>query len=290
MDLSGLVDKVSRSVVGVVTRQAEWPGEVGFGTAFAVDKGIYATAFHVVSGAEAAVLVTPEGERAEASLVASDPEEDLALLYSDLEAPPLPMGSALRLKVGQGVVAVGFPLGLMDRPTATFGIVSAVGRTLRAGDRIFEFLIQTDAAINPGNSGGPLVNMQGEAVGVNSSIIAGAQGIGFAVPIDVVKIMLEMVKKYGSYVRPSLGIYVVALNKAVAAYYGLPLHRGLLIAAVQPGSPAEALGLRRGDVILAVDGEDVTNVFELRLRLAEAVVKNKRPVFKVWRGGRVYSL
>ncbi len=162
--MSNLVEKVSISVVAVTTRRLEWPGDVGLGIAFAVDRGVYVTSYHVAASSGVA-LVTPDGERSEAE-AAADPAEDLALLYSDLSAPPLPMGSVLRLRVGQVVVAVGFPLALLDNPTATFGIVSAVGRSLRAGDRFFEYLIQTDAAINPGNSGGPLVDVSGAAVGV----------------------------------------------------------------------------------------------------------------------------
>jgi len=149
-----LVEKVSKSVVAVTTRRLEWPGDVGLGTAFAVDRGVYVTAYHVVASGGGVTLVTPEGEWSEAEKAAADPAKDLVLLCSDLSAPPLPMGSLLRLRVGQGVVAVGFPLALLDKPTATFGIVSAVGRSLSAGDRFFEYLIQTDAAINPGNSGG----------------------------------------------------------------------------------------------------------------------------------------
>jgi S1-C subfamily serine protease len=153
VDLSNLVEKVSKSVVAVTTRRFEWPGDVGLGTAFAVDRGVYVTAYHVVASGGGVALVTPEGEWSEAEVVAADPAEDLSLPYSDLSAPPLPMGSVLRLRVGQGVVAVGFPLALLDKPTATFGVVSAVGRSLRAGDRFFEYMIQTDAAINPGSRG-----------------------------------------------------------------------------------------------------------------------------------------
>lgn len=158
-DFSDLVDAISASVVGVVTRQVDiYAGDLGFGTAFSIGEKIYATAHHVVASAEEIVLVTPEGDRAEGVVIAADPAEDLALLYSELRAPPIPLGSALKLKVGQPVLAIGYPLALLDKPTATLGIVSAVGRTLQVGDRIFEFLVQTDAAINPGNSGGPLVN------------------------------------------------------------------------------------------------------------------------------------
>ncbi len=290
-DFSDLVDAISASVVGVVTRQVDiYAGDLGFGTAFSIGEKIYATAHHVVASAEEIVLVTPEGDRAEGVVIAADPAEDLALLYSELRAPPIPLGSALKLKVGQPVLAIGYPLALLDKPTATLGIVSAVGRTLQVGDRIFEFLVQTDAAINPGNSGGPLVNASGEAVGVNSAMIAGAQGIGFAVPIDLVKIMLEIYKRYGRYVRPALGVYVAAINKAMASVYGLPVAKGLLVAAVQPGSYADEAGLRRGDIIVAVDGKPVENVFQLRLAVAEAVAEGRAPRLKVIRGGKTLEL
>lgn len=134
------------------------------------------------------------------------------------------------------------------------------------------------------------MDMGGRAVGVNSAVIAGAQGIGFAVPIDLVKIMLEMLKRFGRYVRPRLGVYVAALNKALAAAYGLPIARGLLVAGVYPGSPAERLGIRPGDVIVKVDGRAVSNVFELRLFLAEAVAQGREPAVTVWRAGREVEL
>ncbi|AKT35665.1 Trypsin-like serine protease, typically periplasmic, containing C-terminal PDZ domain [Pyrobaculum sp. WP30] len=290
MDLSNLVEKVSKSVVAVTTRRFEWPGDVGLGTAFAVDRGVYVTAYHVVASGGGVALVTPEGEWSKAEVAAADPAEDLALLYSDLSTPPLPMGSVLRLRVGQGVVAVGFPLALLDKPTATFGIVSAVGRSLRAGDHFFEYLIQTDAAINPGNSGGPLVDMSGTAVGVCSAVIAGAQGVGFAVPIDLARVMYEMVRRYGRYVRPALGIYVVALNKALKTLYRLPTDRGLLVVDVVPGSPAEEMGLARGDVVTRVNGREVNNVFEFRLHLGESIIQNRPPRLEVLRGGEKVEL
>lgn len=293
MDFSSLVEKASRSVVGVVTKVSDvWGLEEGrsFGTAFSAGGGLFLTAFHVVAGADSVLLVTPEGEIAEARPLAGDPNDDLALLASDLSVPAIPLGSALRLKVGEPVLALGYPLAMLDRPTATFGIVSAVGRSLNVGDRVFEFLIQTDAAINPGNSGGPLINSDGEAVGVNSSIIAGAQGIGFAVPIDLAKVMIDIVKRYGRYVRPALGVYVAAVNKAMAAVYKLSTDKGLLVAAVQPGSYADEVGLRRGDIIVAVDGKPVENVFQLRLAVSEAFAEGRTPRLRIIRGGKRLDL
>ncbi|MEZ0247864.1 MAG: trypsin-like peptidase domain-containing protein [Thermoproteus sp.] len=293
MDFSKLVERTAKSVVGVVTKTTglwELEGDRSFGTAFSIGRGLFATAFHVVAEAENVILATPEGEAAEARIVAGDPNDDLALLASDLQAPPLELGSALTLKVGEPVLALGYPLAMLDRPTATFGIVSAVGRSLNLGGRVFEFLIQTDAAINPGNSGGPLVDSDGKAVGVNTAIIAGAQGIGFAIPIDLVKVAVEILTRYGRYVRPALGVYVTAINKAVAAVYKLPVQSGLLVMAVQPGSYAQDVGVRRGDIIVEVDGRPVENVFQLRLAVAEAFAEGRAPRLKVVRGGRAVEL
>ncbi len=288
LDFSSLVENVAPSVVGVLTRQLDLYNP-GVGSAFYIGDGFFATAHHVVETAGEVALVTPEGEAAGGQVVAVDPDQDLALLQSELDARPLALGTVLKLKVGAPVVALGYPLALLDKPTATFGIVSAVGRTLQIGGRTFEFLIQTDAAINPGNSGGPLVNARREAVGVNSSIVAGAQGIGFAVPIDFVKIMAEMVKKYGRYVKPTLGVYVVALNRALASLHHLP-ERGLLVVEVYPDSPAEEFGIRRGDVIVKTNDVATTNVFELRLQLAESLVKGRLPLFEIYRGGEILHL
>ncbi|MEM0370137.1 MAG: trypsin-like peptidase domain-containing protein [Pyrobaculum sp.] len=290
MDFSSLVEKVAPSVVGVVVaRELDIYGQ-GVGSAFAIADGVYATAYHVVEAAGEVALITPEGEVAPAEVVAGDPEEDLALLYSHLKKRPLPLGTATKLKVGEPVVALGYPLAMLDSPTATFGIVSAVGRSLSFGNRRFEFLIQTDAAINPGNSGGPLVNTKGEAVGVNSAVIAGAQGIGFAVPIDMVTVMYRIWTRYGRYIRPALGLYVAAINKAMAALYRLPVERGLLVVDVYPDSPADRLGFRRGDIIVKTNGVSVSNVFELRLQIADSIIKGKTPVFEIFREGVLTSL
>ncbi|CCC81154.1 S1C family serine protease [Thermoproteus tenax] len=293
MDYSELVERISRSVVAVLTRVTDiWGFEEGrsFGTAFSAGGGLYITAHHVVSQAESIVLATPDGEVAEAHVVAADPGDDLAVLASDLRAPQLALGSALRLRVGEPVLALGYPLAMLDRPTATLGIVSAVGRSLALGDKTFEFLIQTDAAINPGNSGGPLVNSRGEAVGINTAIIAGAQGIGFAIPIDLASIAIEILRRYGRYVRPAIGVYVAAVNKAMAAVYKLPVEQGLLVLNVAPGSPAEEMGLRRGDIIIEADGDRVSNVFQLRLAIARAFVEGRAPKFKIARGNKRIEL
>jgi serine protease Do len=132
--------------------------------------------------------------------------------------------------------------------------------------------------------------MSGAAVGVCSAVIAGAQGVGFAVPIDLARVMYEMVRRYGRYVRPALGIYVVALNKALKTLYRLPTDRGLLVVDVVPGSPAEEMGLARGDVVTRVNGREVNNVFEFRLHLGESIIQNRPPRLEVLRGGEKVEL
>jgi serine protease Do len=134
------------------------------------------------------------------------------------------------------------------------------------------------------------VDMSGAAVGVCSAVIAGAQGVGFAVPIDLARVMYEVVRRYGRYVRPALGIYVVALNKALETLYRLPTDRGLLVVDVVPGSPAEEMGLARGDVVTRVNGREVNNVFEFRLHLGESIIQNRPPRLEVLRGGEKVEL
>jgi len=134
------------------------------------------------------------------------------------------------------------------------------------------------------------VDMSGAAVGVCSAVIAGAQGVGFAVPIDLSRVMYEMVRRYGRYVRPALGIYVVALNKTLKTLYRLPTDRGLLVVDVVPGSPAEEMGLARGDIVTRVSGREVNNVFEFRLLLGESIIQNRSPRLEVLRGGERVEL
>ncbi|MFP3302551.1 MAG: trypsin-like peptidase domain-containing protein [Caldivirga sp.] len=295
--IPGVVNKVSSSIVAIMTAGAvidEWLNVVpirGFGTGFAVDKHYVATASHVVSQPGEVSVVTSDGDLLEAEVVGADPEVDTAVLRVDGDLTPIKLGDSDKLMVGEPVIAIGYPLGLMNQPTATFGIVSALGRTIKVGEIMLEGLIQTDAAINPGNSGGPLVNLDGEVVGINTAIVAGAQNIGFAVPINLAKLSINDLMSRGYVRKPRIGIYGVDVNRVLARQYRLPVDRGVLVVHVQPYSPAEEAGLRRGDVITNIDDVELTSIVKLKTYLYSRYAEGKREFkLRLIRGRRTITV
>ncbi len=280
--IPSVVNKVSPSIVAIMTAGAvidEWLNVVpirGFGTGFAVDRHYVATASHVVSQPGEVSIVTSDGDLLEAEVVGTDPEVDTAVLRVDGDLTPIKLGDSDKLMVGEPVIAIGYPLGLMNQPTATFGIVSALGRTIRVGEVMLEGLIQTDAAINPGNSGGPLVNLDGEVVGINTAIVAGAQNIGFAVPMNLARLSINDLISKGYVRKPRIGIYGVDVNRVLARQYKLPVDKGVLVVHVQPYSPAEEAGLRRGDVITNIDDVELTSIVKLKTYLYSRYAEGKR--------------
>jgi len=223
----------------------------GLGSGFIVSKdGYILTNEHVVDGAtEIRVTVNGFKDSLKARLVGSDYDLDLAVLKIDAgrDLPALQMGESDRVRVGDWVIAIGNPYGLDH--TVTVGVISAKGRPVTIQDRQYKNLLQTDASINPGNSGGPLLNLQGEVVGINTAINAQAQGIGFAIPTSTVKSVFTALIKEGKVTRPWLGVYVQAVNKELAQYFGLDKVTGAVVASVVKGGPADQAGLRQGDVI-----------------------------------------
>lgn len=256
--------------------------EQGGGTGFIITSdGLIVTNKHVVSDKNAKyTVVTADGTTYDAKVSALDPSLDLAIVK--IEATGLPvvkLGSSKDLEVGQKVVAIGNALGEFQN-TVTVGVLSATGRKLVASDIAagqdpteLDGLLQTDAAINLGNSGGPLVNLRGQVIGINTVTAAKgqAEGLGFAIPIDVAKSAIESVKKTGKIVRPYLGVNTVELTKEIADLNKLPVNDGYLIIgdsqkgipAVVSGSPADKAGLRDGDIITKVNGEEVGNNLSL---------------------------
>ena len=232
--------------------------------------GYILTNQHVVEAADEIQVALADGRTLPARVVGADPETDLAVLKIDAAGlPAITFAQAESLKVGDWVLAVGNPFGVGQ--TVTAGIVSALGRT-HLGINTFENFIQTDAAINPGNSGGALVDAAGNLVGVNSAIYSrsgGSQGIGFAIPVSIARQVMEQIIKTGSVTRGWVGIEVQDLTPELAESFGLKNAEGALIAGVLKGGPAEAGGVRPGDILLTVDGKPVVDSASLLNLIAD---------------------
>jgi S1-C subfamily serine protease len=281
-DIHGIIAKVKPGVVAIRTEAFD-PRDLfqrfpqrGAGTGMVITPdGEVLTNAHVVPEGTTSIKVTLDGERdaRDADVVGRRPDDDLALLRirgaGDLDTVEL--GNSSTLLVGDSVVAIGNALALPGGPTVTEGIVSALGRELDAGDgKTLTNLIQTDTAINPGNSGGPLVNANGNVVGINTAVIQSsgnelAQNIGFAIAIDTVKPLLADLRagKAGADNPGYLGVQSQTLTPDIAEQFGFSTDRGAIVAQVVPGSPAAEAGIRRGDVITSFDGNDVTSADQL---------------------------
>lgn len=228
------------------------------GSGFIIDSnGLILTNNHVVEKAEEIKIKTDTGAEFDAKVVGRDPKTDLALIKikagSDFPRPA-PLGDSDAIRVGDWVIAVGNPFGLGN--TVTSGIISAKGRVIGAGP--YDDFLQTDAAINPGNSGGPLFNMNGEVVGINTAIVAQGQGIGFAIPISVAKELLPQLKT-GKVVRGWLGIMIQDLTPELSKSFGINRTKGVVVADVVKDGPADKAGLKRGDVVTAMNGKEIEN-------------------------------
>ncbi|MCZ6639812.1 MAG: DegQ family serine endoprotease, partial [Candidatus Dadabacteria bacterium] len=234
----------------------------GLGSGFIMSKdGYVVTNNHVIDKASDVEIILQNGDKYEAKIVGKDPKTDLAVLKfePDQEIQEVHFGDSDNLRIGDWVIAIGNPFGLGY--TVTVGIVSAKGRSLGLG--AYDDFIQTDASLNPGSSGGPLFNLKGEVVGVNTAIVARGQGIGFAIPIDMVEFVIEQLKSGGKVVRGWLGVYVQKVTPEIASSFGLNEDEGALVSDLAPDSPAEKAGIIRGDVIVEYDGQKVNDVSDL---------------------------
>lgn len=256
---------------------------VGGGSGFIISTdGYVLTNRHVVNdiGADYTVILH-DGTELPAQVIARDPYQDIAVIKvdstgKDLQFQPVRFGTSADIRVGEKVIAIGNALSQFEN-TVTTGIISALGRNIVAVDGMrgveeISNLLQTDAAINPGNSGGPLVNIRGEVIGMNTAIARGANGIGFAIPVDELKAVAESVMKHGEIVRPFLGIRYQMITPDNANDLGVDLDYGALVSTGQEGesaviadSPADKAGIREGDIILEIDGEKVTSVHDIRM-------------------------
>ncbi|MFV2072805.1 MAG: S1C family serine protease [Thermoanaerobaculales bacterium] len=255
------------------------------GSGFAVAPGLVLTNYHVIEHAQRVEVSIAEGSTVDARLVGTAPEFDLALLQVAFTAdrlPPLPLGRSTEVRVGQTVLAISHPFGLQS--SVSKGIVSGIGRDL-AGLEVGPSVIQFDAGINPGQSGGPLVNLQGEVVGVTTAKMRGAEAIGFAVPTEIVGRVIPDLQHMGHPFRPDLGFEGVSVHPDLARLLGLPVQWGVMVQDVTPGGVAEDLGLSKGrrylelrgrrfmlggDIIVGFDDQVVETVFDLDQQLVGA--------------------
>ncbi|MBW2014187.1 MAG: Do family serine endopeptidase, partial [Deltaproteobacteria bacterium] len=254
------------------------------GSGFIISKdGYIVTNNHVVENAEKIEVILKDEKEFDAEIIGRDANTDLALIKikTDRDLPVLLFGDSDALKIGQWVVAIGNPFGLEH--TVTAGIVSAKGRVIGSGP--YDDFIQTDASINPGNSGGPLINMQGKVVGINTAIIAGGSGIGFAIPINLVKNIVDQLKSSGEVTRGWLGVGIQDISKQVAEYYGIKSRKGVLVTEVFPDDPADIAGIKPQDIILSINGKEVGTAREITSMIADTGVGETVKI-KVLRNGK----
>jgi serine protease Do len=263
----------------------------GRGTGFIIHKdGYILTNNHVIDGASEVTVKLSDGRTFTAKAVGQDAKTDIALLKIDGAGnlPVLPLGDSAALETGEPVMAIGNPFGLEQ--TVTTGIVSATGRVIGGGP--YDDFIQTDASINPGNSGGPLINAKGEAIGMNTAIFSrtgGSVGIGFAVPINMAKLVAPQLAEHGKVERGWLGVTIQPLSPELAKAFGVTQQEGALVSSVAEGSPAAQAGVRHGDVIVEYDGQKVGRTPELP-RMVAATPVGKKVTMKVLRDGKEMSL
>ncbi len=248
--------------------------------------GHVVTNLHVVNNARAVQVQLADGRTLPATFVGADGPSDIALLKIEAEGlQVLPFGDSDKVNVGQMVFAVGNPLGLQE--TVTQGIISAKGR--RALSEAANEFFQTDAAVNPGNSGGPLVNLEGEIIGINNSISPQGQGIGFSIPSNTVRRVFESIRDHGRFIRPWFGAYMRSLTPQLAQQLGLPDASGVLMLHIYEGSPAEKGGVKPGDVIIEFNGKTVRDLIDLRNRVAETDI-GQEIAMRVRREGKELTL
>ena len=262
--------------------QSQRQKSLGSGFIISAD-GYILTNNHVIDGADEIKVKFDNGKELKGELKGSDAKLDLALIkvISDENLPVAPLGDSDELQVGEWVMAVGNPFGLSE--TVTAGIVSAKGRVIGSGP--YDDFIQTDASINPGNSGGPLFNSKGEVIGINSAIIAGGQGIGFAIPVNMAKSIITQLRESGKVTRGWIGVSIQPVTKDLADSFGLAGEKGALVSEVLPESPAEKGGVKTGDIIVSFDGKEIREMNDLP-RMVAATPAGKSVNVRLIRDGK----
>jgi serine protease Do len=266
--------------------------EQGLGSGFIISKdGYILTNNHVVGNVDKITVQLQDGRKFEnAKLIGTDPDTEVALIKIEGDNfPVLPMGNSDKTEIGDWVIAIGNPFGLSE--TVTVGVISAVGRS-NVGIAAYENFIQTDAAINPGNSGGPLINLDGQAIGINTAIYSqsgGYMGIGFAIPIDMARSIEQQLKEHGKVTRGYLGIYGQDVTPDMAQLLGLKSNKGIIVTTVEKGSPADKAGVESHDVFLEMDGKKIESYDSFRNDIA-MLKPGSKVTLLVSRGGKTLDV
>ncbi|MGD0264848.1 MAG: Do family serine endopeptidase [Candidatus Methylomirabilota bacterium] len=246
--------------------------QTSLGSGLIIDKsGLILTNNHVIKDADEITVKFANNKEAKGTIVGTDPKTDLAVIRVSTteDLPVVVLGNSDALHVGEWAIAIGNPFGLDH--TLTVGVISATGRS-EVGIAAYENFIQTDASINPGNSGGPLLNIRGEVIGINTAIVASGHGIGFAIPVNMARKVMEDLVKKGKVTRGWLGVGIQSLTPELAKSFGVGADEGILVNQVMPKSPAEAAGLKTGDLILSLDGKPVKDPRELQRLIGDAEI------------------
>jgi len=262
----------------------------GTGSGFIINQeGYVLTNEHVVRKADKIKVTLSDGREFTGEVIGSDISSDMAIVKIQADhLPTVTLGNSDELRVGEIVIAIGNPYGLQQ--TVTMGVVSAKGRSIPTGieGHVYRNFIQTDTAINPGNSGGPLLNIKGEVVGINTAIIPYAQGIGFAIPINMAKRNIDDLINLGKVRRSWLGVYIQEVTPEIAEQFNLPEAKGVLVGDVVGDSPAEEVGIKRGDIIMKVNDEEVNSPEELQDKIRDIDIGKKANI-EVMRDGKVIN-
>jgi serine protease Do len=255
-----LLENFFRDFFSPELERREQRTSLGSGIIIDGHRGLLLTNTHVVEKATRINVALKDEREFEAIIVGMDPDSDLAVLKinSNQPLPSIQMGNSEEIMIGESVIAIGNPFGFSH--TVTTGVVSAVNRSIKTAQRVFHKFIQTDASINPGNSGGPLININGELIGINTAIYSQAQGIGFAIPINRAKRIISDLINYGEVVQPWTGMTVQTIDSDLSNYLNIQNDVGVMVTSVEPKSPASIAGITEGDIIIAIDGWRITHI------------------------------
>jgi Do/DeqQ family serine protease len=262
---------------------------LGSGVIIDGERGFILTNKHVILKSKTITVALKDGREFTAQIVGADSDSDLAVLRisSPTALPDITMGDSSNLMIGETVIAIGNPFGFSN--TVTTGVISATSRSVRTDDMVYHDFIQTDASINPGNSGGPLLNINGELVGINTAIYAKAQGIGFAIPINTAKRIVSDLIRYGEVIPAWIGITIQDIDEDLARYLKASAINGVLVKKAEPSGPARKAGIREGDIILSINTSDIASEKDFH-RAMIALSAGEKIDITVWRDGKTKTV